>query len=301
MLEFKNIKSIVNQLMEGAIDFHVHTEVSPQLNRRWNILKLAEEANEAKMRALVLKCSHGIMGTTAGLAFLANKYIGKDIMIGSIVLGRPVGGLNPDAVKAAINYGSGIKVVYMPVLDSEATLKIIPRSHIPLRKALRIYKKSGELKPEAEEILGIIADNNLVLCCGHQSSQDILSLIEDAKNIGVKKIVVNHPLQIPITATLEQQKEMVKKGAILEHCLIACSPYYEVTFNHFVKFSQIVASIKTIGFKYCIIATDYGQEANPSPIEGLKSFIWYLIMSGIKPEEIEYMIKILPTKLLNLK
>jgi len=188
----------------------------------------------------------------------------------------------------------------MPVLDSVNHLKHRPRPDAPLEKAVKVYEKD-KLLLAAEEILGIIADNNLVLCTGHLSPHESLLLIEDAKRLGVKKIVVTHPFHAEISASLEQQEEMAKKGAYIEHCFSTYTPYYRILSGYQLDFSQYVASIKKVGAEHCIISSDLGQEANPPPVEGLRSFIFSLLMSGVTPKEIEYMVKINPAHLLGIK
>jgi hypothetical protein len=112
-------KGLIEQLMNGAIDFHVHAGPDPYHKRRRNVLELAQEGKALGMRAIVVK-NHQF--GTAGLAALVNEIVPDFLIIGSLCLNRETGGINPDVVEAAIK--GGARVVWMPtgssVLDSKS-------------------------------------------------------------------------------------------------------------------------------------------------------------------------------------
>ena len=59
-------------------------------------------------------------------------------------------------------------------------------------------------------------------------------------------------------------------------------------------------AIKYIGAEHCIMGTDLGQYYNPTPAEGMRMFMALLLKNGISEQEIEYMAKENPAKLLDL-
>lgn len=255
MIDYNTIK--------GTIDTHIHT--APDIKPRvLNDVDAAAEAKKEGMRAIVLK-SH--VEPTASRAKIASYITGFDV-IGGVCLNSCVGGLNPDTVKTTAKIGG--KIVWFPTISA-------PNITLTLKKS--------------EDILNLIAENDLVLGTGHFKADEIFLLIDYAKSSGVKKIIVNHPLTCIVGATIEEQIEM-SKNAFLEHCYVA-------TMNRHDNLNpKIIAdSIKDIGSKKCIMATDFGQSHNPRPVDGMKMFINSMSECGIKKSDIEKMCIHNPSKL----
>ncbi|HEX3014751.1 MAG TPA: DUF6282 family protein [Methanobacterium sp.] len=249
--------------LEGVIDTHIHTapDVKP---RALNDIEAAYEAKQEKMQAIVIK-SH--VESTAGRAKIAGK-ISEFKVIGGVCLNSSVGGLNQDAVKTIVDLGG--KIVWFPTTSA-------PQISIT-------YENT-------EDILNIISENNLTLATGHLKPEDIFSLIDYAKSLKIKKILINHPLTGVVGATIDEQKEM-SKYAYLEHCFVACMKRHD---NLDPK--VIADAIKETGYKRCIMATDFGQAHNPAPVEGMKMFINSMIKYGIKEKYINKMCIQNPSKL----
>ena len=57
-------------------------------------------------------------------------------------------------------------------------------------------------------------------------------------------------------------------------------------------------SIKKIGAKRCLMATDFGQIHNPRPVTGMKMFIKSMHEKGVSMDEIRLMCKENPQKLI---
>ena len=89
--------SSIDQLLKGAIDMHVHA--APDIReRRLDALQLARQAEQAGMKAVVLK-SHCY--PTAPLAYIVNQIVPGILVIGSLCLDKENGGLNPEAVEVS--------------------------------------------------------------------------------------------------------------------------------------------------------------------------------------------------------
>jgi hypothetical protein len=250
-------------LLEGFIDTHVHTapDIKP---RALNDIKAAYEAKQEKMHAIVIK-SH--VESTAGRARIAEIISGFKV-IGGVCLNSSVGGLNPDAVKVTAELGG--KIVWFPTISAP---------DIPIT-----YKNT-------ESVLNIIAEKKLVLATGHLKPDDIFLLLDYAKSLKIKNIIINHPLTRVVGASIDEQKEM-SKYAYLEHCFVACMEKHD---NLDPKL--IADAIKEIGHERCIMATDFGQAHNPMPVEGMKMFINSMIKCGIKERHINEMCAHNPSKL----
>jgi len=63
---------------------------------------------------------------------------------------------------------------------------------------------------------------------------------------------------------------------------------------------QMAERIKEVGVASSILTSDFGQPENPFPVEGLRSYIQQFIQLGFSDHEIDQMVKINPSRLLNL-
>jgi hypothetical protein len=249
--------------IDGFIDTHIHT--APDIKSRiLNDIEATIEAKNEGMHAIVLK-SH--VESTASRAKIAEEISGLNV-IGGVCLNLSVGGLNPEAVKVTAALGG--KIVWFPTIS-----------------APNIDINHGN----TEEILSIIAENDLILGTGHLKPDKIFSLLDQAKSININKIIINHPLTGVVGASVDEQKEM-SKHAYLEHCFVACME------KHDNLDPKIIAdAIKEIGPRRCIMATDFGQSHNPIPTEGMKMFVNSMKEYGINKTDINKMCTLNPSRL----
>jgi hypothetical protein len=284
-------------LLQDAIDMHVH--VSPDVqDRRLDFIEAARECKDAGMKGLVYKDQSTL---TVDRAYAVNKLFPEIQAFGGIVLNLSVGGLNLYAVKNAINRGA--KIIWMPVTDTLHSVnirgklkwKFLGSSTLSPDNAQTIIDKKKELVPEVLEIIDVVAKADIVLATGHISPQESLILIEEAKKRGVEKILVTHPSAETVDATLDEQKEMVKKGAYLEHCFAPCMPAFDR-----LDPEKIMHSIKLVKAANCVMSSDFGQIFNPTPVEGMIMYVRIMKKLGITDKEIEHMVKINPGKLLGI-
>ena len=63
---------------------------------------------------------------------------------------------------------------------------------------------------------------------------------------------------------------------------------------------RIVEAIRAVGAEHCVMSTDLGQAFNPTPAEGMRMMIAYMLRCGITEKEMELMVKVNPAKLLGL-
>ena len=146
----------VDKLLQGSIDMHVHhgPDAGASPMPRLDALQGARQAQEAGMKAIVLKCHEC---PTAGIAYIVNQVVHEVITIGSICLNREVGGLNPDALEYSANLGA--KVVWMPTSSS--------RYHIEGNgEGITILDEEGKLLPVIQKILEIVKRHQMVLATG---------------------------------------------------------------------------------------------------------------------------------------
>lgn len=292
--------TLAEELLQGAIDIHVHS--SPCLYKRlYDHAELASEAKKAGMRAIVLKSHH--LGTADRAYFVRKMVPGIDVF-GSITLNFAVGGLNPFAVDAALRLGA--RVVWMPTVDAEfhrqafggtgqytrPSLRVEGKlpAFYSKKPAMRLTTDSGDLVPELWDIIDLVAKANVVLICGHQSIPEKEALIKCARQAGVKKVILDHP-QDPFTVPVEKQKELVAMGAMVNYVYLRVRDGVQ-------PIETVASEIREVGAENIVISTDLGQIDGPPPAEGLKSFIEGLLEVGIRRDAIDLMVRRNPAKLL---
>ena len=275
--------AVIERLMQGAIDFHVHAAPDPFHERRLDALDLARQAREADMRAVVAK-NHQF--GTALLADLVNKMVPGFTLIGSLTLNREVGGLDSEIVKAAAR--AGAKVIWMPTISSVVNSK--ERPGIPL------LDEEKKLLPEVIAILEVVRENDMVLGTGHVALDEIYAVTAKARQLGAK-VTITHPLHTGFGCrlTLDQQQELVSMGAMIEHCFVACMPALGG-----MSPKVMVEHIKAVGEEHCILSTDFGQGVHPPPPEGFRMMVGTMLDFGLSKGELETLIKTNPARILGL-
>lgn len=284
--------------LEGVIDFHVHS--GPDVfGRSLNDLEVARKAAEAGMAAVVFK-NH--VTETAGRAYLARLQVPGVRVFGGIVLNGAVGGINPEAVQWMVRMeGRFGKVIWLPTFDADHHVRYFREGS----RGIKVVER-GKVIPKVEEVMRICADHNLVLHTGHSSAEEALILIERARKLGIKHVVVTHAQLAVVDMSIDQMKQVARMGASLEIAYIGdlMGPQAHLEWmRHWKRAStaDYARAIKAVGAKHFILSTDLGQTGNPSHVDGYKSLIAGLLKEGISKEEIDLMARKNPAKLLGLK
>ncbi len=279
--------SNVDRLLEGALDIHVHCAPDPKVDRRGSAIDVALQAKELGMRGLVLK-SHEY--PTHPVAYTASQAVPDITLIGGVTLDVEVGGLNPLAVESTAMMGG--RVVWMPTSSARAD-----RQHKGLNGGIYILDDQGRLVPEVYAILDLIKSHDMVLATGHLSTEESMALVAEARNLGIKRVVVTHATTMAFSTgmTLEDMKTFASMGAYIEHCLHVMMPLtYRLAPREFVE------TVSAIGFENCIVSTDFGQDYHPMPPEGLRMGIATLLHAGMEEVEVGMLVKVNPSRLLGL-
>jgi len=287
-------------LLRGAIDLHVHSEpdIIPRL---MDDLELAEAARRAGMGGILLK-NHFLI--TADRAQIASKVVPDIKIFGGLVLNGPAcGGLNADAVRTAI--GVGAKAIWLPTntaVNYINCLKVKVPGHMGEKakrfvpKAVPVLDAHGSPLPELIEILKLVADANIILGTGHLSAAEIKVVAAAALQVGVKKILVNHPELWHVNMSIADQRELAARGVMLERCIASVTAD-----GQGLTPMDIADQIRAVGVETSIMATDYGQVTTPPVPDG---FLWYIeqmLECGIPARDIETMVKVNPGRLLDLQ
>ena len=287
--------------LEGAYDLQVH--VGPDvIARRIDDIDCAKEFLARGMRGFVLK-SHYIQ--TGERAQVVTKAVPGARVFGALTLNHSVGGLNPVAVELAGR--SGCKIVWMPTVDAAnetagrldgGNTKLPFWAKIQRELAaegiapppLSVVDASGSLIDAARRCLERIAKHNMILATGHLGRAEIFALVREARDMGVKKVVVTHAEFPSQNLTGDEQKELADLGAIVEHC-------FTTTYTNKAPWEAAFANIRKTGISRTILSTDLGQTINPPVAEGFGMFAQKLLDAGFSAEDVRTMAVTIPTRL----
>ena len=272
----------------GAIDVHVHSYPDDR-PRSIHAIDVAKLAKTRGMRAIVLK-NH--WESTAGMAYLVRQVVPDFDVFGGIALNRTVGGINAAAVDhmARVTGGFG-KIVWMPTFDSENQVRVSKET-----RPFVSVSKDGALLPEVKTVIGVIAKHGLVLATGHSSPAEGLMLLREAKQQGVRQMIVTHAIQTPVSMNVAQMKEAASLGAFIE--FVGGNPGGE---GAAARLDGIADAIKQVGVASSILSSDLGQQGNPLPPDGFGAFIEALRKRGFSDRDLDLMSKQNPATLLGLK
>ncbi len=283
------------ELLEGAIDLHIHAgpDIFP---RDLDEADVAQQAEEIGMEAVLFK-SH--FTTNADRVYMLRKEFEGVGLYGSVVLNKSVGGINPEAVFAALNLGA--VRVEMPTVDSRQHIQRLGRTYpwskiqLPETEGMTILNEEGGLIPEVRQVAELVAAHDAILATGHLTVPEMLALIEEARDAGVKKILVTHAELDVVSVSKEDQKRMADMGAYIEHSFTPCTHLRQR-----LDPRRIVEAIKHVGAEHCVMSSDMGQPVNPVPREGFRMFVKTMLHLGISQGDIDIMIRENPAKFLGI-
>ena len=256
--------SNVDRILEGAVDIHVHFAPDPKVERRADALAVARQAREMGMRGLVLK-SHEY--PTQPVAYTVNQVIPDITLIGGVAL--------------------DVQVLFRP---GGPPAQGIERGYC-------LLDERGKLLPEVHDILAVVKSHDMVLATGHVSTRECMVLVEEARNQGIRRVVVTHGTTSAFWTgmTAADMKAMAEMGAYVEHCLHVMMP---TTYR--LSPQELVETIRTIGPENCIVSSDFGQDFHPMPAEGMRMGIAILLQAGLDEVEVGMLVKDNPSRLLGL-
>jgi len=277
----------IDRLIEGSIDMHVHFGPDPMKERRADAIELVQQAKEMGMRGLVLK-SH--FYNTTPVAYSASRVVPGLEVMGGLTLDVTVGGLNPLAVEATARMGG--KVIWMPTSSASAFRKMEGQSG-----GVSICHDDGSLRPEVYTILETIKLYDLVLATGHVSPDETITLVGEARQLGLNRILVTHASHFYhwYGMTVEQMQQLARMGAVIEHSAYVMNP---LEFGMSPR--DLADMIREIGPEHCVFSTDYGQAYSPIAPEGFRMGIAALLEQGLDEVEVGLMVKDNPARLLGL-
>jgi hypothetical protein len=171
----------------GMADLHTHAAPS-LLPRHGDDAQTVSAERAAGFSTVVLK-SHE--GSTAERAAIADSGV-----YGGIVLNSAVGGANPDAVEVAARLGG--RIVWMPTVSARTHKAAAGSSELSVHRDFELRPvdviEDGALRTEWHDVLDVVVAYDLLLASGHLSAGETVVLFTAARDRGVSRMVVNHPL-----------------------------------------------------------------------------------------------------------
>lgn len=283
----------------GAIDMHVHSHPDV-FGRNMDDIDVATLAKARGMRGIVLK-NH--ISETASRAALVMKAVPGIEAFGGVVLNNAVGGINPNAVEWMHRiYGGRGRIVWLPTFESDKHVKTFSK---PDAKGI-VVAPGGQVTPEMEAILKIVARENLLLATGHVHPEEILAVVKRGSELGVKKFMITHGLTNVPGLTMAQAKQVADMGAVIEVCFLQfqAGPNAPLPFlTHWtqVNAKHIAEAVKQLGAKSIVVSSDLGQSSNMTHPDGMEAAVAAMKKEGISDADIDMMIRKNPARLLGLE
>ncbi len=279
-------------LLIGAVDGHVHA--CPHLNgRSLDVFDAVEQAAAAGMRAIGLMdnfCS------SVGYAALARRrlgHLGVEVF-GGVILEPQVGGLSVDVVRAALGVGypesdgkhpaDGARFVSLPTHHTRAVARAERRDAAYVESCLAIPVR-GPLPDPLPAILDLVAAHDVVLNTGHLTAAETVRLVELAAARGVTRVLcpANH-------FTPDDVRALTALGACAEFSFFFVTHAAQVGLTHVdaekhqvepVTIPRLVELIAAAPVDRVVLSGDCGVSVLPPPVEGLREFLWALLLSGV--------------------
>jgi Family of unknown function (DUF6282) len=281
------------ELLRGAYDTHMH--ISPDVvERKIDDISLARKFAELGMAGFVLKSHYG---STAERASVVRAAVPGVNVLGAISLNRAVGGINPLAVEIAAREGA--RTVWLPTVDSvneSHEREAPPGAKVPVwvKLQLELREQGIELPPvpvvdddntvlpEVREVLGMIARHNMLLATGHLDRDEIFAVVDAALEAGVRDIVITHPEFPSQDLSVDDQRALAERGALLERC-------FTTPHTGKVSWERWIENIRAVRPENSVLSTDLGQVFNPPVEDGMALMVDRLLEAGFEEEEVYVM------------
>jgi hypothetical protein len=281
------------QLLRGAYDTHIH--VAPDVVPRIvDDVTLAQRFATLGMDGFILKSHYT---STAERASVVRAAVPGIQALGAIVLNRAVGGLNALAVEVAAR--EGVRTVWLPTVDSVnesherdapagAKVPVWVKLQLELRgqgieiPPVPVVDDAGNVLPELRAVLERIAHHGLLLATGHLSRDEIFAVVDAALEHGCEQIVITHPEFPAQSLSVEDQRVLARRGALLERCMT--TPH-----TGKIGWEEWIAHIRATGPENSVLSTDLGQVFNPPVEDGMGIMVDRLLAAGFDDEEVQVM------------
>lgn len=272
------------------VDTHVHTapDVVPRL---MTDSEFARAADEAGYRAVVLKSHHTV---TAARATMAQQHAAQAQILGGVVLNlHATGGINPYAVQTALQLGA--RVIWLPTFTSANQIRYAAEVGVASANLKRLGTIEGSGisvldehgRPTADvcAVLDLIATAGATLATGHISPAEIMQVVPEARRRGVPHVLITHPELHCVGLGVDDQLQLAElDGVWFERVLVVTLPTSDD-----VPIGDIAEAVRTVGVDSTVMATDFGQAHNVSPVLGMSRYVDSMRSLGFSQHDVEAM------------
>jgi hypothetical protein len=148
---------------------------------------------------------------------------------------------------------------------------------------VHVTDPSGQLLPEARDVLRAIARHGLILATGHLARADTFAVVDGALEEGVSDIVVTHPEFTCQDFSIEDQVALADRGCLLERCLTTAWSG-KTTWEH------VFDGVRAVGVERTLFSSDLGNPDYPAVEDGLALWADRLLGADFGEEEVRDMI-----------
>jgi hypothetical protein len=288
---------MIMELLQNAWDAHVHC--GPDIvERPQNFLQYGRDVAAAGMAGVVLK-DH--CGSTQGAAsVLGDLYPEGARFLGSLTLNRPVGGINPVAVEAALL--AGVRIIFLPSQWARNHLEVSPEMSFATRfdRVLDapepgiVVAEGNRVRPEMLRVLDLLAERDGVLCSSHISADEAIAVFRAGRQRGLHRMVLTHSSLPWPGATLDTQRRVAEMGVWIEHSVLALSPAMPDP----IAPVDFIKGLRAVGPERVILSSDLGQSVNGPAVRAFADQLGRLQEAGLTDVELDLMIRKNPRRLL---
>ena len=290
----------VSALLVGAVDLHCHSgpAAMPRILDHHEALM---DCAAAKFSALLYK-DHFYLGVSHAM-ILEKLFPETGVKLFSgIALNNASGGINPHAVNHAINIGA--RIVWLPTLSAanhlaalQGEAKTFPKTARKMLDPIPLsaMDANGKLSDDTRQVLDLIAEGDIILAGGHLPAAELHVVFAEAKQRGVKKMLVNHPTYI-VGCSDEDIRQLVALGVYMEHSICM---FVEGKAHKYGP-DKLAHLIEVAGVDHTVLCSDLGLQGSPRPIEGYRQIVRQLLDLQFSEADIRTMTSRNAAKLLNL-
>lgn len=306
------------EAVRGFIDVHCHAEYGQQ-----DALAVGKLASESGMYGLLYKSIGKEDKRSAGPMEDVKRLLEDLARWGDQTGITPIkawGGYAltrdnkpPSAAKVRTQIDAGVMSFWLPLANHANTYSIVggkpkrwdpnadPKAHsdpLPWDLALKYghyaLDEKGKIKPEYEEAIRMIADNDRTLSFGHSTYEEIWELAELVDKLNYKRAFIDHPFSPFVNLGVEQMQELSKVGITFNFTYDELSPMLGV------DPAKMYGAIRTVGVQHFTLSSDAGDPLFPNSVEALRQLSSYMIAFGMSQDEIETMCIRNPAKLVGV-
>lgn len=293
----------LDALLHGAVDLHHHGYPEFTLDHPTRQDDAAElrQADAAGMGGIVMK-SHFFPTTT--VAWRMNQMGLNTKAFASITMNPCCGGFLPIAVEAAARQDA--RVLFMPTWGAQADQRrggfsghlkefLNHASRLDPERGLTVMDESGRIRPEVTDCLAIAAAFDMMVATGHISPQESLAVVHEAKRLGVREVMFQHPDSRSIGATREDIRAIAEAGGTIEFCAIGFTPAFQR-----LPMPDCLEIIRDVGAERVVLTTDCFFGWMPPAPELLRMTLGGMLHHGLSLREASLLVRDNPRRLLGL-